>query len=428
MRRILVLTSTILVVLSTAAGTSSAVLPSALAPVLVAGPVAPITVGGPVTPIKVVGPVAPITVAGPVAPITFAGPVTPITVAGPVAPITFAGPVAPIMLAGPVTSIKGTTSWAGPQIRTVTAAAILGSDPVTFRPSDPLTRGELAEALTTWGKRAVTPADPTHRVTMRELDAQLVFALGLQPAAQRIRIAARDAGLAPTSMLGTETVARLLGLRLNHPQGSDDLELLPSQPATRAEAAYSFARVLQLTPGQIAYVDQLSQTFTLPELDDWQRSVLERGLRFVGFPYVWAGTSEKTQKLWSATAPGGLVTAPGGFDCSGFVWRVYKTQPFAGAPLLGDILKGRTTYAMSAEVEKPARIGLADLAPGDVIFFGKRGIRSTPTEVGHTGIYVGNGWFVHSSSAGVTLQPLQGWYSTTFAWARRPLAEAGLTA
>ena len=45
--------------------------------------------------------------------------------------------------------------------------------------------------------------------------------------------------------------------------------------------------------------------------------------------------------------------------------------------------------------------------------------------MGHTGIYVGNGWFVHSSSGGVTLQPLQGWYSTQLAWARRPLAEAG---
>jgi cell wall-associated NlpC family hydrolase len=44
------------------------------------------------------------------------------------------------------------------------------------------------------------------------------------------------------------------------------------------------------------------------------------------------------------------------------------------------------------------------------------------------GIYVGNGWFVHSSSAGVTLQPLEGWYTKTFAWARRPLLEAGLTA
>ena len=135
-----------------------------------------------------------------------------------------------------------------------------------------------------------------------------------------------------------------------------------------------------------------------------------------------------TQKLWSATAPGGFVTVPGGFDCSGFVWRVYKTKPFPGAPLLGDILKGRTTYAMSAEVKKPARIGLADLQPGDVLFFGSRGPLSSPLEIGHTGVYVGNGWFVHSSGAGVTLQPLQGWYTTTFAWARRPLLEAGLTA
>jgi len=118
----------------------------------------------------------------------------------------------------------------------------------------------------------------------------------------------------------------------------------------------------------------------------------------------------------------------GGYDCSGLVWRVYKTKPFPGAPLLGDILKGRTTYAMSAEVKKPERIGIEGLEPGDVVFFGAHGPKSTPLEVGHTGIYVGNGWFVHSSSAGVTLQPLQGWYTTTFAWARRPLLEAGLTA
>ena len=119
---------------------------------------------------------------------------------------------------------------------------------------------------------------------------------------------------------------------------------------------------------------------------------------------------------------------PGGFDCSGFVWRVYKTKPFPGAPTLGDILKGRTTYAMSAEVAKPARIELAGLQPGDVVFFGVKGPKSTPDEIGHMGIYVGNGWFVHSSSAGVTLQPLQGGYASAFAWARRPLLEAGLTA
>jgi cell wall-associated NlpC family hydrolase len=83
---------------------------------------------------------------------------------------------------------------------------------------------------------------------------------------------------------------------------------------------------------------------------------------------------------------------------------------------------------MSGEVAKSLRIDPATLQPADVLFFGARGPKSKPSEVGHMGIYVGNGWFVHASSGGVTLQPLQGWYASTLAWARRPLAEAGFAA
>jgi len=82
---------------------------------------------------------------------------------------------------------------------------------------------------------------------------------------------------------------------------------------------------------------------------------------------------------------------------------------------------------MSGEVPRSQRIGLAKLQPADVIFFGDRGPRSQPAQVGHTGIYVGNGWFVHSSDNGVALATLDGWYKREFAWARRPLAEAGLS-
>ena len=42
------------------------------------------------------------------------------------------------------------------------------------------------------------------------------------------------------------------------------------------------------------------------------------------------------------------------------------------------------------------------------------------------GIYVGGGWMVHSSRYGVALAPLTGQYRERFAWARRPLVEAGL--
>ena len=347
-------------------------------------------------------------------------------------PVHAAQPVGGPASAAPPAAVAAATapapSWAAVQIEAVVSAGVLGGDVDSFRPDDSLTRGELFEALTALGKTVQEPADPERVVTMRELDAQIVGALGLLPSARRFRLAARDAGLLPSGMLGTETVARLLGLRLNHPQGQDELELSPNQPATRAEAAYSFARVLQLGPDTLAYVDQLSQGFALPELTDWQRTVLTRALRFVGYPYVWTGVSEKRQQLWSPTAPGGLVSAPGGFDCSGFVWRVYKLQPFAGAPLLPEILKGRTTYAMSGEVQKAGRIPMDGLQPGDVVFFGSRGVKSRPSDVGHMGIYVGGGWMVHSSDNGTTLVPMQGWYAKTFAWGRRPLAEAGLTA
>jgi cell wall-associated NlpC family hydrolase len=317
-------------------------------------------------------------------------------------------------------------SWAAEQIAAVVAAGVLGSDPATFRADDPILAGELHDGLAALGRTAQTPADAVRPLTMRELDARLVTALGLRPAAARIRVAARDAGLRPTPYLGTETVGRLLGLRVNHPQSREELERGPKEPASRAEAAYSLARMMAVTPEQIAAVDRFSRSFVLGELSDWQRSVLTRAVRFVGYPYVFAGSSEKSQRLWSGAVPGGYLDAPAGFDCSGLVWRVFKLEPFAEAPQLATVLVGRTTYVMSAEMPPVQRIALDGLEPGDVIFFGARGPKSKPSEVGHAGIYVGSGWFVHASSNGVTLQPLEGWYRDSFAWARRPLAEAGL--
>jgi cell wall-associated NlpC family hydrolase len=81
---------------------------------------------------------------------------------------------------------------------------------------------------------------------------------------------------------------------------------------------------------------------------------------------------------------------------------------------------------MSAESPKAERIPGTALQPADLVFFGDRGPRSTPAEIGHMGIYVGNGWIVHSSRFGTTLTPMTGWYENTFAWGRSPLVEAGL--
>jgi cell wall-associated NlpC family hydrolase len=312
----------------------------------------------------------------------------------------------------------GAPAFAGPAIARVVEAGLMGPSVASFRPQDALTASELATVVASLGG-AVSVDDPYRPVTVRELDARLVSLLGLRSAALQIRLAALNAGLSPKPWLGTETVARMLGLRVNHERETEQLELQLAQPATRAEAAYSVARVLALTADELTAARETAATFAVPYLTDMERAVLERALGFVGSPYIWAGTSERPQRL------DGKVL-PGGFDCSGFVWRVYKLQPYSEAPGLAKVLRGRTTYAMSGEVARSARIARGALRPGDVVFFGDRGVRSKPSEVGHMGIYVGNDWFVHSSRFGTTLAPLKGWYEMRFAWGRRLLAEAGL--
>jgi cell wall-associated NlpC family hydrolase len=312
------------------------------------------------------------------------------------------------------------TSWADPQIQTVVAAGLMAPSVSDFRPGDPLLAGELGVVLASLGAPEVVVDDPLRPVTLRELDAQLVSLAGLRPSARALRLAAAYAGLTPRPWLGTETVARLLGLRVNHVRAQEELELPLSAPATRAEAAYSVARILTIRDDEIAAVREAVDWYVFPELTTWQQTILRRALRFVGSPYVWAGTSERPQELFGKRLPGG-------FDCSGLVWRVYKLEPFAGGAALANVLRGRTTYDMSGEVPRSLRIPRESLEPGDLAFFGQNGPRSKPSEVGHMGIYAGNGWMVHSSDRGTTLIPLTGWYETRFAWGRRPLAEAGLS-
>ena len=318
-------------------------------------------------------------------------------------------------------------SWAQPHIEQVVAAGLFLTSAQGFQPEEPLTRSALAETYPALALRLARTKpypyslrSPEQPVTIRELNAALVGFLGLGEAARAVTAQLRAAGLAPKAGAGTETVARLLGLRYNHPEGSDALELGLNDPATRAEAAYSLARILQLSDWERSTIQEQVAGFVLPELTNWQRQILRRAVSFIGYPYVWGGTSEFPQQ------PLGRPT-PGGFDCSGFIWRVFKLEPFEGTSALATVLRGRSTFELAGEVGPAKRIRkLSSLQPADVIFQGDGGLRSQPAQVGHAAIYLGGGWFAHSSRNGTTLHPLDGWYRDRFAWARRPLREAGL--
>ena len=334
-----------------------------------------------------------------------------------------------LLLAAPVAlashsqrSVVPPKSWDKAEIRLVVNHGLMAHSVAAFRANDVLTQGELATLVAGLTEQpADVPADPMAPVTVTQLDTRLVKALQLSDASGELLSAVRAVGLKVPSRFGTETVARMLGLRTNHPAKDDDLELLPSDPVTRAETAYSVAKILRFAGWEQQYAEDSATTLLLPTLTAWQKRILNTAVRFVGFPYVWGGTSEK------AEAPFG-VPARGGFDCSGFVWRVYKLQTYPGGTALNATIKGRTTYDMSGEVPRSKRITFTKLAPGDVLFFGPNGPRSKPNTIGHTGIYLGAGWMIHSSGQGVAVVPLTGWYRQSFAWGRRPLAEAGLIA
>jgi cell wall-associated NlpC family hydrolase len=99
-----------------------------------------------------------------------------------------------------------------------------------------------------------------------------------------------------------------------------------------------------------------------------------------------------------------------GFDCSGLIYYLLKQQDL-GTP--------RTSKEMS-RYEKWPQISKSNLMPGDLVFFSNSG---SGGDVGHVGMYIGNGQFIHSSSGSaksVTISSLSAdYYEEHYLGARR---------
>jgi peptidoglycan DL-endopeptidase CwlO len=105
-------------------------------------------------------------------------------------------------------------------------------------------------------------------------------------------------------------------------------------------------------------------------------------MQYLGIPYVYGGSS------------------PSGFDCSGFIMYVFSQ---VGVSLPHN---AAAQYGYGTPVDR------SQLQPGDLVFF---------NGLGHAGIYVGGGSFIHSPHTGdvVKISSMSGWYSSTYVGARR---------
>ena len=101
-----------------------------------------------------------------------------------------------------------------------------------------------------------------------------------------------------------------------------------------------------------------------------------------------------------------------GFDCSGFVRYVF-------AHAVGMQLPNNSASQFLAGL----KVKKADMQPGDLVFFRTHGKR----RISHVGIYISNGRFIHSPSAGksVEISSLhESYWAKRFAGAKRPEAMA----
>ena len=96
------------------------------------------------------------------------------------------------------------------------------------------------------------------------------------------------------------------------------------------------------------------------------QALMEEAAKYLGYPYVWGGSSPSTS-----------------FDCSGFVCWVYTNSGVHNLP--------RTTA--QGIYDQCAPVSAADAKAGDIIFF--TGTYNSAGSVSHVGIYCGNGTMIH---------------------------------
>ena len=125
---------------------------------------------------------------------------------------------------------------------------------------------------------------------------------------------------------------------------------------------------------RIAYVDKgEAQPYTdwLENTKPSEESLVATSKKLMGLPYLWGGTSTK------------------GVDCSGFTKTVYF--------LNGMIIPRDASQQVHTGELTDSTKDFEKLAPGDLLFFGRKATDSTTEKVVHVGMWIGNNEFIHSS-------------------------------
>ncbi len=103
------------------------------------------------------------------------------------------------------------------------------------------------------------------------------------------------------------------------------------------------------------------------------QNIIATAKQFLGFPYMWGGTSVKA------------------IDCSGFTKSAFY--------LNGVILERDASQQALTGEDVDISEGFENLVPGDLLFFGSKATEERKERITHVGIYLSNGEFIHSATS-----------------------------
>lgn len=121
------------------------------------------------------------------------------------------------------------------------------------------------------------------------------------------------------------------------------------------------------------------------------QGIVDFANQFLGYSYVYGGTTPNS-----------------GFDCSGFTYYVFNQCGY------------NLSRSCSVQANSGAAVSKSELQAGDLIFFNN----GSNGSIGHVGIYIGNGRFIHASNPtrGVVTDTINSGYYCTYYYSARRVA------
>ncbi len=323
-----------------------------------------------------------------------------------------------VLPVAPVSAGTRAPEWVRPALRYLVDNGHL--DRSTFQVNEPMKRAAFKALM----KSAFGGGYRRKRgkVKAGEVAAALVRRLGKGAIADQLKQTKSPDGWQPQvgGRFGTEVVARELGLRRDRPTTEESLESSAGDFMRQGDIVWAVWKAL--TAPSLYSADALAD-FQLSTYGESRKKIVEFALSLVGTPYIWGGE-------WITKTPSGYpygAQATGGVDCSGFVWYVLQQKSASYSPIdrpyEGWSIPERSSSQMAGAIGKRKRLSFSELKPADIVFFAPKGRDATASEVYHAGIYLGNGWMVHSSGsrAGISLAEIGpgAWWNSQFTWGRR---------